>query len=113
MRKMNGGMKYEQKDIILIPFPYSDLTGAKKRPALILSNTTLKGDDKICCLITSNAPEEGIEIPSLNEGNLPFKSWAKPQRIFTVDTRIIHKKLGSVTGNFHSKVVKHVETYLS
>lgn len=29
---------YEQRDIVLVPFPYSDLTGAKQRPALIVSN---------------------------------------------------------------------------
>ena len=39
MKLMKGGIMYEQRDIILIPFPYSDLTGAKLRPALILSNT--------------------------------------------------------------------------
>ena len=32
---------FEQKDIVLVPFPYSDLTGAKLRPALIISNPTL------------------------------------------------------------------------
>jgi len=45
---------FEQGNVILIPFPYSDLTGSKKRPALIISNSNLKGEDKICCLITSN-----------------------------------------------------------
>lgn len=29
---------YDQRDIVLIPFPYSDLTGSKQRPALIVSN---------------------------------------------------------------------------
>ena len=42
---MKGGTMYEQKDIILIPFPYSDLTGSKKRPALIISNQKLNKSD--------------------------------------------------------------------
>jgi len=29
---------YDQGDIVLLPFPYSDLTGSKQRPALIISN---------------------------------------------------------------------------
>ncbi|MBI2565163.1 type II toxin-antitoxin system PemK/MazF family toxin [Candidatus Woesearchaeota archaeon] len=32
---------YEQKDIVLVPFPYSDLTGSKQRPALIISNSKI------------------------------------------------------------------------
>ena len=93
MKLTRGGIMFEKGDIILIPFPYSDLTGSKKRPALIISNPNLKGEDKICCLITSNNSSEGILISkdSFVEGKLPFKSWVKPSRIFTIDGRIIIK----------------------
>ena len=52
---------YDQGEIILIPFPYSDLTGFKKRPALIISNSKLnETEDKVCCLITSQKTKQGI-----------------------------------------------------
>lgn len=52
---MRGGIIYEQKDIILVPFPYSDLTISKKRPALIISNKKInKMEDRICCLVTTS-----------------------------------------------------------
>lgn len=38
-------------DIVVLPFPFSDLSSSKKRPALVLAN--LKGDDIILCQITS------------------------------------------------------------
>lgn len=38
-------------DIVVIHFPYTDLSAAKKRPALII--TPLEGDDLIMCQITS------------------------------------------------------------
>lgn len=106
---MTDGTTYNQRDIVLIPFPYSDLTGAKKRPALIISNTNLKGEDKICCLITSNT-REGIQITrDAFEGNkLPFESIVKPHRIFSIHEKIINKKLTRVTKKFHEKIIEEL-----
>ena len=104
-------MMYEQKDVVLIPFPYSDLTGSKQRPALIISNSKVnKSEDRICCLITSQEPEEGLLMSEnyFEKGGLPFKSWAKPHRIFTVHQRIIRKKLCTVSSSFHDKVIAYV-----
>lgn len=36
---MKNGIMYNQREIILVPFPYSDLTSSKQRPALIISNS--------------------------------------------------------------------------
>jgi len=106
---------YEQGEIILIPFPYSDLTGSKLRPALILSNKHLnKTDDRICCLITSNAPADGVSIPEKVQdgGKLPFESWIKPHRLFTVNAKIIKKKLCSVSPEFYDTILGKVAYYL-
>ena len=60
---MRGGMMFNQKDIVLIPFPYSDLTGSKKRPALIVSNEKInKTQDRICCLVTTNQHKNDLKI---------------------------------------------------
>jgi len=110
---MQGGIMFNQKDIVLIPFPYSDLTGAKQRPALIISNELINNQDKICCLITSNSAIDGLEIKNehFKNGKLPFKSWVKPHRIFTIDSRIIKKKLCSINQNFHREIVKTLNKY--
>lgn len=107
-------MKFEQGDIILIPFPYSDLTGAKRRPAIIISNSNLKGDDKICCLITSNNIIDGILISgdSFEKGKLPFKSWVKPQRIFSIDKRLIVKKLAKINDKFYEKIKNEIDSFI-
>ncbi len=106
---------YDQKDIVLMPFPYSDLTAAKLRPALIISNEKLnKTQDRVCCLITSNEPKDG-ELISQNcfqSGNLPFKSWVKPHRLFTINEKIIKKKLCIVTDKFHDKILKEINSFL-
>jgi len=106
---------YKQRDIVLIPFPYSDLTGAKRRPALIISNQRLKGVDKMCCLVTSNIENEGmlIEKNAFESGSLPFKSMVKPHRLFTIHERIIEKRLCTVNKEFHSKVLGALNKFIS
>jgi len=106
---MSGGIVYEQKNIVLVPFPYTDLTQNKKRPALLLSNVI--GDDFLCCLITSKQANDGILLDDL-EGNLPLQSWVKPHRIFTVDKRIILKKLCSITPELHENIISKIHEYI-
>jgi len=106
---------YNQKDIVLVPFPYSDLTGIKQRPALIISNNRLNNSqDKICCLITSNPSNHGLKINnnSFKQGKLPFKSWVKPSRIFTIHEKIIKRKLCTINNEFHNQVFESINQIL-
>ncbi len=106
---------YDQRDIVLIPFPYSDLTGSKQRPALIISNSLInEAQDRICCLITSQQPQDGILIAdsSVEGGKLPLRSWVKPHRLFTIHEKIVKKRLCSVSNDFHDKVVGKINEYL-
>ena len=112
---MKSGMKYKQRDIVLIPFPYTDFSSIKQRPALIISNKKMdKMQDFICCLVTSNPTKEGILIrkDSFEEEKLPFKSWIKPYRIFTIYNKIIRKKLCTITNDFYEEVLKEILVYL-
>lgn len=97
---MQSGMKADQRDIVLLPFPFTDLTGTKRRPALILSgkNYNSKNKDRICCALTSN-PErfgDGITINNgdLDSGHLDLDSVIIPCKIFTIHTKIIAKTKG-------------------
>ena len=112
---MSGGTMYDQREVVLIPFPYSDLSGAKKRPALIISNDKInKSEDRICCLITSNPTAEGIVLDdnSFEKGNLPFKSWAKPHRLFTIHKGIIIKKLCTIKASCYDKIIDAINSCL-
>tara|TARA_Y100000034_G_scaffold117889_1_gene157877 strand:+ start:3708 stop:4049 length:342 start_codon:yes stop_codon:yes gene_type:complete len=112
---MKDGIIYDQRDIVLIPFPYSDLTGSKQRPALVISNKELNiTEDRICCLITSKISKEGIEIKknSLETGNLPFRSFIKPHRLFTISNKIIKRKLCKINQSFHNKIITNINEYI-
>ena len=106
---------FEQKEIVLIPFPYSDLTGSKQRPALIISNSSInKTEDRICCLVTTKPHRENISINNtdISSGRLPFKSFVKPHRIFTINEKIIKKNLCTIKGNLHKEIIKRLKEYI-
>lgn len=51
---------HKQRDILLIPIPFSDLTSSKKRPVVVISNDTYnsKTQDLVVAAITSNVREK-------------------------------------------------------
>lgn len=90
--------KFVKGDIIVIPFPFSDLSTTKKRPAMVLKD--LKGNDLILCQITSKNTKDTYSI-SLSEkefktGTLKQDSNIRPNKIFTAETSIIEYKVGSL-----------------
>ena len=90
---------YNQREIILIPFPYSDLTTAKRRTALIVLNNNYnsKFNDVIVCAITSNKFIDDYSLPLKNEnleyGFMPEESVIKTHKLFTIDKNRILKNL--------------------
>jgi len=85
-------------DIVVIPFPFSDLSSIKKRPAFVVNR--LKGDDVIFCQITSKTVKDKYSISLLRtdfaNGNLLVDSNIRPNRIFTADKNLILYKVGNV-----------------
>ncbi len=85
-------------DVVVVPFPFSDLTGAKRRPALVLAAPG--GNDLILCQITSQAVRDPHAIALTNAdfetGSLRRDSNARPNRIFTCDRSLILYKAGSL-----------------
>ena len=115
----SAGTNIEQRSIILMPFPYTDLSGAKKRPALVISSFdfNLKNEDVVCCLITSN-PEDrqhAVKISSkdMEKGYLEFESKIKPYRIFTINKRLIYRILGRLNLQKSKLVIEEINKMIS
>lgn len=87
--------RFIKGDIVVIPFPFSDLSGFKRRPALVLAD--LQGDDIILCQITSQLASDkyaiAIKDSDFKLGNLNSPSNIRPNRIFTADKKSSLKKL--------------------
>ena len=86
-------------EVVVIPFPFSDLSQSKLRPAVVVAD--LPGYDAILCMITSQAKDPdaiGIEASDFQTGGLPRPtSNIRPNRLFTADSRIIQRKAGLLT----------------
>ena len=83
-------------DIVVVPFPFTDLGQAKRRPALVLA--VLQGDDLILCQITSQHVRDSHAVPlaqsDVKGGSLRRPSNARPSRLFTADSNIVLYKVG-------------------
>jgi mRNA interferase MazF len=101
-------------DVVVAPFPFSDLSDSKKRPALVIASLT--GDDVILCQITGQMKHDGYSI-SLNDGDfqsgsLKQDSFIRPNRIFTADSRIVLYKAGVISGKKMIEVTDKIVTIL-
>jgi mRNA interferase MazF len=90
--------KFVKGDVVVIPFPFSDLSQSKRRPALVLA--VLQGDDLILCQITSKSIKDNYAIPvdenDFESGSLNQESNIRPNRLFTADNHIILYRIGNI-----------------
>ncbi len=90
--------RFIKGDIVVIPFPYSDLTNAKRRPALVLAESSY--NDLILCQITSQHTSDFFSISitdaDFTQGKLQKTSNIRPNKLFTADSSIILYKAGSL-----------------
>ncbi len=85
--------------VVLVKFPYSDLTRYKLRPAVVVAQAEF--GNLILCQITSQAysSKRTIVIKSANfkQGKLPVDSYIRPDKIFTANKKLVTNNLGSLT----------------
>jgi len=90
--------EFVKGDVVVLPFPFSDLSKSKNRPALVVAK--LEGDDLILCQITSEARTDNYSIilnnKEFKKGSLNLTSIIRPNRLFTADKSIIRYKAGSL-----------------
>jgi len=99
--------KFVKGEVVVIPFPFSDLSGSKRCPALVLAD--LPGNDIVLCQITSqSSPKDLFAIPleklDFKTGSLPMASNIRPNRIFTADKNLIVKSSGILSESVHRAV---------
>ncbi len=105
-------MMYNQGEIVLVPFPFTDLSDFRQRPVLVLSKSQDNkiSDDLVTCGITSNLKNAKYSIlidnKDLEEGSIPKKSRIKVNKLFTLEKRIIRKSVGRINKSTFEKVKK-------
>src|SRR3989338_10849722 len=90
--------EFVKGDVVVMPFPFSDLSENKRRPALVAA----RGEygDLILCQITSKPKKnsESIELieKDFNQGWLKIASYVRARKIFTSDSGIVLYKAGHI-----------------
>jgi mRNA interferase MazF len=100
--------------VVLVPFPFSDLSQAKLRPAIVLASAG-RGD-WILCQVTSNPYGDTRAIPlveaSFSAGSLRSESHARPGKLFTASRDLMVAQVGSLRPEAHDEIVEAVVAVL-
>ena len=107
---------YKQRDVVLMPFPFSDLSGQKARPVLILSNDAYNqqsADVVVCGLTTNLSPAPYsiiIEVTDVEQpGTLRHKSKIKADTIASLEQRILIKQIARLKLPVFRRVIAEIE----
>jgi mRNA interferase MazF len=96
--------------VALVPFPFSDLSGAKTRPVVVLADAG-RGDF-LLCQVTSNRYSDPFAIEltgtEFEEGSLRRVSYVRPGRIFTAHASLMRTRLGALRPRAHARLVERV-----
>ena len=93
--------------VVILPFPFADLSGSKLRPAVVLANASRQ--DWILCQITSQpyADPRAIELKAdgFSEGGLRLASYARPGKLFTASSSIFLRQTGMLDSETFQRVL--------
>ena len=96
--------------VVLIKFPFSDMSRSKLRPAVVLADAG-KGD-WVLCQVSSKAYADSKAV-QLNEedfvnGSLDMVSYARPGKLFTANSELIAQNIAILKEDAFQKVVEAV-----
>jgi mRNA interferase MazF len=113
---MPSTTSYKRGDVVLVPFPFTDLSATKQRPALVISSDVFNSthDDVVVTAITSQVPatsapdEFPLSKPDLISCGLPKPSIVKLSKIVTLHQQLIIKCIGALPQTTLEKVLSQI-----
>jgi mRNA interferase MazF len=114
-------MKYKlkQREMLLIPIPFSDLKSKKRRPVIVISNNIYnqKTEDIVVVAVTSNIQKKDYTIlitqNDMEEGNLPKDSMIRVDKIYSLSQLIVVKRLGKIKQMTFERIVAHLNRLMA
>jgi mRNA interferase MazF len=108
--------RFVKGDIVVLPFPFSNLSGSKRRPAVVLANLT--GDDLILSQITSkNIGDKyavALATDDIDGDSLAQASNIRPNKLFTAEESLIVYKVGALKPEkLQATISKVIEIFTS
>ena len=102
---------FTKGDIVLFPFPYTDLSHRKLRPCLVLSDEM--GQDVLLCQITSRQSIKDKNVVELKQqqtigGSLMIDSFIRSNMLFTASKHQIQRRVCKIPGSIYAQTVDRI-----
>lgn len=115
---MKYGTTFEQGDVLLLAVPFSDLSGSKRRPVMVLSNSTYNrnGTDFLVCAMTAHLEHAAhsvlIDAADFAEGSVPRPSRIRADKLFAAHQKLVRSRLGRLKHSVVGQVKKELASIL-
>ncbi len=107
---------FAKGDIVLFPFPYTDLNSRKLRPCLVLSDE-MREDILLCQITSRNIEADGFTVElgknDTKDGSLQIDSFIRANMLFTAEKTQVLKRICRVNENTYKEVVKKIVLLIS
>jgi mRNA interferase MazF len=105
------GLLVEKGEVVVLPFPFSDLKSEKRRPALVIS--VPRRDEVILCQITKQTTRPEYEIPLTKKDFLHGQleadpCYIRPNHIFTADPKEIDYSVGKLKSEKVDEIIEAI-----
>jgi mRNA interferase MazF len=109
---------YKRGDIVLVSFPFTDLSTSKRRPALVVSPDAFNDrmQDIVLVAITSQLTDDNaltIDPDDCSHGQLPKRSIVKPAKLFTIHSTLVLKTLCTLHRTKQDAVLREIRQFFS
>ena len=107
-----GGPSLIKGKVVLVPFPFDNLSASKVRPAVCLTEPIGDHRHVVLAFITSREPEELLdpELPGYVETGLRVQSVLRLHRLMTVSTSLVRRELGDLSSDMQTDVDEKLRT---
>ncbi|MGA2772283.1 MAG: type II toxin-antitoxin system PemK/MazF family toxin [Bryobacteraceae bacterium] len=108
---------YRQGDVVLVSFPFTDLTSTKRRPAVVVSPDTFnaRNEDVVLVAVTSQIVRDAATVllgqRDVVEGVLPKAPVARLAKIFTLHSSLVVKRLCRLKGEKRDEVLRELRSF--
>ena len=103
-----SGTSFERGDLLLIPFPFTDMSRSKRRPVLAVTSANAYGDFIGLPVTTRPQDEHGLMLTAadLVSGALPRQSWIRTDYPVTLNAMLIDGMLARATDALTNEAVR-------
>jgi len=104
---------YKKGNVVLIPFPFTDLSGSKVRPAVVVSKNNSSGSDLVVVFVSSKNTKKFSEfdvfVKRSKQAGFKVDSVIKVEKIATLEKNIVFGELGEIDSQTQKEIDKKIK----